>query len=151
VLRGLGKGEGEVGEQRTADLDGSAPVNVERRDDLSRAGECDAVPVSEFLHEGVDTAGIEIVGSVQDPRVGLGRGAAEEDVDVAVAAGLEDSHGVIGEDTAGLVPVVDDGDDVVVDPCATPGSEDWVLLIVSASRCASTVRSCSGRLECQAR
>jgi hypothetical protein len=85
------------------------------RDDLAGAAKCDAVPVGELLHEGVDAAGIEVDGSVQDPPVGLGGGAAEEDVDVLVPSRLEDAQGVIREDTVRLVPVVDDGDHVVVD------------------------------------
>jgi hypothetical protein len=52
---------------------------------------------------------------VEDPIVGLVGGAAEEDVDVAVPTGLEDVHGMVREDTVRLGPVVDDGDDVVVD------------------------------------
>jgi hypothetical protein len=37
-------------------------------------------------------------------------GAAEEDVDVAMPSGLENSHGKVGEDAIGPSPIVDDGD-----------------------------------------
>jgi len=76
----------------------------------------DAVPVGEFRHQSVDAAGIEVFGPVQHPPIGLGSGVTEEDVDVAVAPGLEDSHRVIGKDTVRLGTVIDDRDDIAVDP-----------------------------------
>ena len=118
---GLRQREGEVGEQRTADLDRSASVDVLGGDDLAGAAARDAVPIGELRKQVVDASGVEVFGPVQDPPVGLVGGAAEEDVDVAVLTGLEDAHGVVCEDTVRLLPVIDDGDDLVVHPVRGTG------------------------------
>ena len=108
------QGEGIVGIERPTNLGWSASIDVVGGNDAPGTASGDAALQGEHVDNIVDAAGVE-PRVVDDVPVNFVRGAAEQNVDVSVLPGLEDTQRVSRKNGTRLRVVIDDADRGAID------------------------------------